>query len=542
MPPPREPFPEANDDEESEGSGFTIEKAKMFAGFFARAMKRHSRLGPMLFVLVASVVLGVVALLPPTYEVDFRLLAERNLLLPALGNPNRNVPREADNPMRHVQETLLQRDNLVSLVKQVDLIDRWDASRPPVLRYKDKLTTAIFGPTSEDDKIHALVGLLEKKMWVQTEDATITIFVDWPSAQIAFEISSLVEKNFIDAKYDTDVSVISEAIHILDERAKEQAAQVDVALGELTKLEEAKKAAALGVAVTPTTAPTSTTGTGGGTSGGGAARPAPRAAPRQVATSANSEVALQLDEVRKKIRDMEDDRKRALGDAQRQLADARLTLGPLHPTVVSLNEKIDALEQPSPELAALKTQEHALVASIAGASSAPAPAAGGDDDQPSTPSPGAARLPPRPAPAGAGLLSPTSSPRPENTRDALVAALTDREDAATALARTKLQAASSKYNELLTRIEAAHIELDVSKAAFKYKYRVSRPPEFPKKPVKPNKPKIIMIGLVVALLLALLTPGLIDLAGGRLLEPWQVQEALNMPVIGELLPPPPPRS
>jgi uncharacterized protein involved in exopolysaccharide biosynthesis len=485
-------------EDDSEQSGFNVERAKYFAGFFLRAMKRHTRLGPILFVVIASIVLGVVALLPPTYEVDFRLLASRNSLMESLGNPNRNI-RDTGNPMRNVQETLLQRDNLVSLVKQVDLMDRWDASRPPVLRLKDKITTALVGPTSDEDKIHALVGLLEKKMWVQTEDTTMTVFVDWPSAQIAYEISSLLEKNILDARYDTDVSVITEAIRILDDRAKEQAAQVDIALSDLSKLEEEKKNAALSTAAAVPAAGTPAP-VAGGSGGGGVARPRPSGtAPRLVASTANGEAAMELEEVRKKIRDLEEDRKRALADAQRQLAESKLTLGPLHPTVVAQSDKVEQLQQASPELAALKTQEHALVASLAGGSSASAsassPAAsGGDDDDDNGNNKGTAsnraasilgpRLAPRSAPSP--LLAPPAGPRPESARDALVAALTDREDAQTALARTKLQAASTKYNELLTRIEAAHIELDVAKAAFKYKYREVRPPEFPKKPVKPN--------------------------------------------------------
>jgi hypothetical protein len=113
----------------------------------------------------------------------------------------------------------------------------------------------------------------------------------------------------------------------------------------------------------------------------------------------------------------------------------------------------------------------------------------------------------------------------------------DRDDAATALARNKLEAASAKYNDLLTRIEAAQIELEMARASAKFRYRVVRPPELPNKPSKPNTLVLVGGGLLAALLIAFLVPGLLDLASGRLLEPWQVERALKLPVLGALLPP-----
>ncbi len=509
-------------EDDGESSGIDVERIKLLAGFFVRAQSRHRFVGPLVFALVATLTVLAAWLYPRVYEVDFRLLAQRNFLLPALGNPNRTVPREADNPTKNMQEIVVQRDNLVALVKQVDLVDRWDAARAPVLRIKDKITTAFVGPLSDEDKMQALLGLLQQRLWVTTEDSALTFTVSWPSPQVAFELSSIVEKNFLEAKYDNEVSVIREAIKILDDRAKEQATQVDLALAELTKQQDAQKRSAEEAVGAPVTVPAPAPGGGGG--GGGGSAPAPRPRPRAT-SSVKNEAVEQLEDVRKQISTLEASQDRALADAQKQLSDARLTLGPLHPTVVSLTEKVEQLNRPNPQLASLKQQEHTLVASIAAAAPPPAP----DDD-------GA------PAPRQQGAIIPQAAPAPAlapkpDAVSHLVAALTDRDDAATAFARAKLQAATTKYNELLTRLEAAQIELDVARAAFKYKYEVVRPPEYPKKPRKPNVPVLLVAGLLAAALFAFLIPGLLDLASGRLLEPWQAQTALKMPVIGILLPP-----
>jgi uncharacterized protein involved in exopolysaccharide biosynthesis len=504
----------ADDDSESEGLDF--ERIKLLAGFFVRAQSRHRFVGPLVFVIVAALTVAVTVLWPRVYEVDFRLLAQKNNLLPALGNPTRTV-RDNDSPTKNVQETVVQRDNLVALVKQVDLIDRWDASRAPILRIKDKITNAIGGPTSEEDKMHALIGLMQQRLWVTTDDSSLTFTVIWPSPQIAFEISSLIEQNFLEAKYDNEVSVIREAIRILDDRAKDQAKQVDAALADLTKLEadqKAKAEASAGLEPAPAPAPAEAVP---------GAAPAPRVVRKAPPVPVRNEAADQLEDVRKQIATLEASRARDLADAQKQLGDARLTLGPLHPTVVALKQKVDQASEPDPQLAALKTQEHQLVAAIA---ATPSPS---DDGSPGTTvtSPVPRALPRTAAPADS---------KDAVTRQ-LVERLTDRDDAATAFAKTKLTAASAKYNELLTRLEAAQIELDVAKAAFKFKYEVVRPPEFPKKPRKPNVPVLLLGGILAAFLLAFLIPGLVDLASGRLLEPWQAQNALKIPVIGILLPP-----
>jgi capsular polysaccharide biosynthesis protein len=110
-----------------------------------------------------------------------------------------------------------------------------------------------------------------------------------------------------------------------------------------------------------------------------------------------------------------------------------------------------------------------------------------------------------------------------------------RDDAPTALARSKLQAASAKYNELLSRIEAANIELEVTRASFKYQYTIVKPPELARKPSKPNVTLVMVATLLLALILMVLVPAGLDLWRGRFVESWQVESRLNLPLLGELI-------
>jgi hypothetical protein len=220
---------------------------------------------------------------------------------------------------------------------------------------------------------------------------------------------------------------------------------------------------------------------------------------------------------------MDTDWHRRRTEAESQLADARTTLGPMHPTVVGLSQKVEALSDPPRELSTLRDQEKGLVERLAasvprtGTATGATPTGGGGGGG------GGGRLSALPA-AAVGMSS--------ELRDLLA-----RDDPPTAYARVKLQTTSQDYNETLVRLHLAKVELDIARAAFKNTYSVSRPAEYPTKPRKPNVPLLLIAGLVGAALLAFVGPGARDLLAGRFIEPWQVEMTLHLPVLGQLPPP-----
>jgi uncharacterized protein involved in exopolysaccharide biosynthesis len=502
--------PSPPDGEEGE---VDTQQLKEILGFVLRAPRRRPVLAIVAFGLTLGLGFFIATFWPRSYGSRMRILAQHNLVLPALDNPSRSVPREADNPTKNAADTIMKRDNIVALMKQLDIIDRWQATRQPILHLKDQISLAISGPRPEEERFLDLVGLLEKRLTVATDESSITVSIEWPDRQMAFDIMSLVQKNFLEARYDSNVSVIEEAIRILEERAKPQSKEVEVALEELSKLDAERKSSLPPAA--------------GGASVRSPATPSSPTAPQGPATAqpsdAASDAASRLEEVRRHIRELEDVNRRHLAEAQNQLADARTTLGPLHPTVIALHDKIEQLSAPPPELATLRASERELVARVAKGLEAPAQPA------PRAQTSGAPATAPTPAPA----VDEVSTPRRSVDRLSQL----DRDDPPTALARSKLQAASAKYNELLSRIESANIELEVTRASFKYQYTIVTPPELARKPSKPNVTLVMIGSFLLALILMVLVPAGLDLWRGRFVEAWQIERRLKLPVLGELLPP-----
>ena len=66
------------------------------------AVRRHLLAAGMLFVLVFGGTVGLLRFVPRTYHTEVRILAQRNLVMPALGNPKRAVPIDSDTPTRAV--------------------------------------------------------------------------------------------------------------------------------------------------------------------------------------------------------------------------------------------------------------------------------------------------------------------------------------------------------------------------------------------------------------------------------------------------------
>jgi hypothetical protein len=150
------------------------------------------------------------------------------------------VPREADAPTQAASELILRRDNLVAMVKQTNLLDQWDASRAPAVAAKDWLLGLLRGPPTEEDRLNALVGVLEKRLKVTTgEGGTVSIAIQWPAAQMAYQLVDAAQQNFIETRHAVEVSTITEAISILEWHAAAQGEHVQSVLDELRRAREA---------------------------------------------------------------------------------------------------------------------------------------------------------------------------------------------------------------------------------------------------------------------------------------------------------------
>ena len=463
-----------------------FEQVKNWLGFVVHSVRRRKLLAGTVALVTVGATVAILSVMPRTYRVEAQLLAQRNTVMPALGNPNRTVPFEADSPTRAAAETVLRRDNLLSLMKQTDLMKHWLAQRGWLFRLKDRVVDMVSAPT-EEEKTLAMVEFLESRLTVKAVDPTVTISLDWPDAQLAYRLVDSALQNFLEQRHSTEVSTIAETISILEGHAANLKEAIDA------EMEDAKPQSAR-------TPPAAAAAPGPG---------APPASPRRdVLTEANkaelAEVKVMLDAKHRAINELEDFRRKRLTDLQAQLASQRAIYADAHPAIVTLLQSISALQEPSPQLQALTKEEKDLQAEY--------------DRLSATRSQGAAAV-------ARARRDSTPAARPGDKRT---------EDLNAEYARTRLRFAMEKYDVLLERIESARIELDTARAAFKYRYGIIRPPTFPRRPEKPKVPLVIAAGIIAALALGTVAAALADLLSGKILEPWQMSRGLGLPVLGEI--------
>jgi uncharacterized protein involved in exopolysaccharide biosynthesis len=427
------------------------------------------------------------AVLPKTYEVEARLLAQKNPVLAVRADSS-----QTDLPTRAAAETIIRRENLQALIRQTDLLQEWQKTRAPILRVKDWVLRLLHLEQTPKELTEGLTDLLEKNLTVwTTPDGTVGVRVQWRDAPTAFRLVDAAQQNFIEKRYVLEVSTIAEQISILEGHAGTLKKDIETQVAELQNL---RKPAAKG-----------------------ARRPAFRPAIRSLDTDAPNLRAV-LDGKRRALADLEDSRRKKVAELQTRLTEQRAIYSENHPALLDLERSIDSLRRESPQVAALRQEERDLRRQLADRS----------ED-------------------GEGAIAGAPNIPAELFRD-----LSTDEDSSVEYARAQLQYAAQQYAAMRGRIDAARIDLDTARAAFKYRYSVVTPPQMPRGPIKPKAPLVMVAALVAGLFLALFATTFADFRAGVVLKRWQLEDLLGpspsivdvrlpWPPTGELPPPEPPR-
>jgi uncharacterized protein involved in exopolysaccharide biosynthesis len=200
---------------------------------------------------------------------------------------------------------------------------------------------------------------------------------------------------------------------------------------------------------------------------------------------------------------MEEARLRNIADLQKSLADLNAVYTNQHPAVIRAQERLDAASREPAQLMALRADVDELEARLA------------------------ARRRPRPdshvEPVVPAAIAPVELPP-----------ASEPEDPAVEAARARLRFALDKIQNLRARADSAALELEARRAAFKYRYSVVVPAEPPRGPMRPKVAAVGAAGVVAGVVLAAFGAVVADLRGGRLVESWQVERALRLPVLAEL--------
>lgn len=504
LPEPMQPMAPPPGSEES-ADLFDYKAIRQWVAFIWRSVGRH-KLGAITgFLAVFGLSLFLAWVWPKKYESMVKLLANRGDLMAQLGNPHRSQNWDMDGPTRAAQEQVMARDNLVATIKQTNLLDYWDNHRHPVLKLKDRLITSIAGAPTEDQRIDNMIGTLEKRLNVFTGDGTVTIEIYWPDAQMARQLVETAQQNFLEARHVGEVSAISEAISILELHASEAQSSIDEAVTNVQKVAEERRGVAKKTVKELKDA---------------AANPAPRPVAPKPAISATETPQQELAQLkflirtkRRAVSDLEEFRSRRLTELQSQLAEQKVIYSANHPVVIDIQQRIDAMQKESPQIEALKRDEQALIEEYK--------ARGGKDPD---------------APQEPGTRSATATvSHAFDTEAVLRDVMPDmRDDPAVMVAQDQLRMAISRYQDILMRLDAARIELDTARAAFKYRYSVVSPAQTPRHPISPNVLLIVLGGLLGGLFFAFFTGTVLDLWKGRIVEPWQVETQLKIPLLAQV--------
>jgi uncharacterized protein involved in exopolysaccharide biosynthesis len=504
--------PEVDEEEQSNGPS----PPEIWAFVRAAAARRRKLAVVMLLVAVS---LGVLVALvkPPVYACDTTIVARRSSTVRMIATKN-NEQNNGD-VTKGAATDILNDENLVALMKDAQIVERWDAERPRIMRYKDKLFWAIFGKPSPHDFERGIVWMLGQKITVTTQDDSITIHAEWHTREGALRIVTAAETRFMATQQAKDLAMINDGITILQSSVEEEGREVEKALQELVeKLDEQKREQMGAVADLDAGA-----GEAGASAPAGAGRTESRLVVASLPPAPTIDPAIRktIDEKKAAIAALEEDRRREIRDAETKLANLRgqQSLGPAHPEVVALARQVDALSQPSAEETRLRADVAALENQLSEASDV---------------SVGRAKtyLATVQGPATGGHGG--SHGRGDGGAQSIVV-MTDQpsDNGPTIAAKDKLSKLTQRYDELRATLRSAKIELDVAEAAFKYKYTIMTPAELPKKSKSPPQFVFALAGILAGLALFFGVPAGLDLASGRILASWQVRK-LGVDILGEI--------
>jgi len=450
----------------------------------ARSAKRRKGLS---FVVVmicgALTVLGAI-FAPRSYEVESRVLVQRTNVITG-GQQQQLSVDEMRNISREYEEQVMAHDNIIAIVKQKNLVARWDDMRQPHRRLIDKVNKKLgkAAPT-DDEKYEALVGQIQGKLKVWVDATTVTVKLDWSEPEAAKDIVEAAVKNFLEARFQSEVGVIPERLKILETGVTQAHKDLEVAASELVRQQKLANPRDRVNIVIPTL---------------------PTGVNERVVEAADPALKARLDAINAQIAVLQEAKTRREAELNQELIQKKQTLAEGHPEIIALKQTLDATRADSPQLAKLKAEQREILSEIA-AKQREQREARENAPKPSAPK---VALPTVPVEVNAPAAGATKS-------------LQD--------AQVQFDAVSKKYTDLVNQLDAARIEMKTAEAAFKNRYKVVHPAEVPAGPKRPVGLIAILIGVMSTIAAVLAVAALADRFSGIFFEPRDVRDRLGLPV------------
>lgn len=489
---------EPTEDEELEARpkvAFNAEMVKSYLAFARRSLKKNKTLGIAVAVIGVTMAILIGRYIPRTYTCSTVLMTVETAVLDGDRGPR---------PLAGAEGLIMRHENLESLIKAINLMDKYYVRRPPLLALKDRITQGLFGPMDKKTLMAVLVGTVESRVVVELEPKqqrdTLMITVNWSDPTTAAELAEATKDGFLKIRHAAEISAFQEKMAILDSHAKKLRDEVTTLAEQMdadiaAKLAEAQREAG----VTPSQAPAKSRRIGLGA----AKAPVPMDAELP-------EIKARLAEGKQKLMAAEGERNNRMASEQSKLDELKLRFTASHPQVITQEERLGLASNVSSELALLRSEVSDLQMRV---NQREAMLATGQ-------------------PAGNRLGLTAHEPGGAEMLPVDVLRVLDREEGDPAL-RAQLSGAIVRYGALRDEVRGAKMALDTAQAAFNHRYQIVIPVDPPSKPSKPNIPAIVGGGIFLSLLLGLLLPIALELRRGMLVETWQVHN-FQLPVLAEL--------
>lgn len=438
----------------------------------ARSAKRRKGLSFVVWMICGALtVLGAI-FAPRNYEVEARVLVQRTQAITG-GQPLQLSPEEMRNIAKEYEEQVMAHDNIIAIVRQKKLVERWDEMRQPHRRLIDKINRKLGkAPPTDDEKYDALVANIKRRLKVWVDATTVTMKLEWSEPEAARDIVEAAVKNFLEARFQSEVGVIPERLQILQASVAQAHKDLEVAASELQrqqKLANPRERVSIIIPNLP--------------QGVSAEPPDPQLKAR-------------LDAVRQQIAVLQQQKLQREAELNQELTLKRQTLAEGHPEIIGLKKALADARADSPQLAKLRAEEKEILAEIQAKQRAAA------ENRPAAP---------RPAPV------PAPEPMAGTTKS-----LQD--------AQVQFETVRNKYSDLVAQLDAARLEMKTQEAAFKNRYKIVHPPEIPTGPKRPVGLIAILIGVMSTIAAVLAVAALADRFSGIFFEPRDVRDRLGLPV------------
>lgn len=178
----------------------------------------HHRVAALVCALLTALAAALASTaVPDLYYVEAIVYVQEPAAVHRLANPFAAVP-SSRRELEDVPELLASREKLVSLAKRSGLMDRWDVGRPWLLKQKDALQAKLRGEVSEEDRLDALVAMLERRVVVEVDGNKAKVSAEWTSREMATVLVQTQLGQLTQLRMQREAKTLAEAARALDEQ------------------------------------------------------------------------------------------------------------------------------------------------------------------------------------------------------------------------------------------------------------------------------------------------------------------------------------